>query len=294
MTSKVNSQPLILNGRSVSDEVLKSIVYEIELLKFQNKRVPGLAVILVGDNPASQTYVKNKEITAKKLGIYSEVHYMQTNTSEDEIIKLISSLNSNKKIDGILIQLPLPIHIKTEKVIDSIDPNKDVDGLHSYNLGKLMRGEKTLTPCTPQGVIEILNHYLININGMSAVIIGRSTLVGKPLSVLLLEKNATVTITHSKTNNIEEVARGADILISAIGKPKLITKDWVKPDAIVIDVGINRVYENNTNKLVGDIDYDNVSKFCQAITPVPGGVGPVTIAMLMANTLKAYKERETK
>ena len=292
--SKVNPQPLILNGRTVANEVQKITATEIELLKSQNKRVPGLAVILVGDNPASQTYVKNKEITAKKLGIYSEVHYMQTNISEEEVIKLINSLNSNKKIDGILVQLPLPIHIKTEKVIDSIDPNKDVDGLHSYNLGKLMRGEKTLTPCTPQGVIEILNHYLINTNGMSAVIIGRSTLVGKPLSMLLLERNATVTIAHSKTNNIKEISRTADILISAIGKPKLITKDWIKPDSIVIDVGISRIYENGVSKLVGDVDYENASSICQAITPVPGGVGPVTIAMLMSNTLKAYKEREEK
>ena len=292
--TKVNSKPLILNGRIVADEVQKSTADEIELLKSQNKRIPGLAVVLIGDNPASHIYVKNKEIACKKLGIYSEVHHLQTNTSENEVIKLINSLNSNDKIDGILVQLPLPIHIKTEKVIDSIDPNKDVDGLHPYNLGKLMRGQKTLTPCTPQGVIEILSHYSININGMSTVVIGRSTLVGKPLSMLLLEKNATVTIAHSKTYNIEEIARNADVLISAVGKPKLITKTWIKPDAIVIDVGINRVYENGNSKLVGDVDYDNVNSMCRAITPVPGGVGPVTIAILMANTLKAYKERETK
>ena len=288
------TKPLILNGRLVADEVLKSTASEIELLKSQNKRIPGLAVILIGDNPASHTYVKNKEIACKKLGIYSEVHHMKTNISEGEVISLINSLNSNKKIDGILVQLPLPTHIKTEKVIDSIDPNKDVDGLHPYNLGKLMRGQRTLAPCTPQGVIEILNHYSVNLNGMSAVVIGRSTLVGKPLSILLLERNATVTITHSKTNNVEKIAKTADILISAIGRPKLITKNWIKPGAIVIDVGINKINENGTNKLVGDVDYDNVSSICQAITPVPGGVGPVTIAMLMANTLKAYKERETK
>ena len=291
MMHKINSKPLILNGRSVADEVLKSTASEIELLKSQNKRIPGLAVVLIGDNPASHTYVKNKEIACKKLGIYSEVHQMQANVSEDEVIKLIGSLNSNKKIDGILVQLPLPIHIKAEEVIDSIDPNKDVDGLHPYNLGKLMRGQKTLVPCTPQGVIEILNHYSVNVNGMSAVIIGRSTLVGKPLSMLLLERNLTVTIAHSKTNNLEEIARSADILIAAVGKPKLITKDWVKPDAIIIDVGINRINENGTSKMVGDVDFDSVSSVCKAITPVPGGVGPVTIAMLMNNALRAYKNK---
>ena len=289
--SKVNSKLLILNGRTVADEVQKITATEIELLKSQNKRIPGIAVVLAGDNPASQTYVKNKEIAAKKLGIYSEVHHMQANISENEVINLINSLNANKKIDGILVQLPLPTHIKTERIIDSIDPNKDVDGLHPYNLGKLMHGQNTLTPCTPQGVMEILKYYSINIRGLSAVVIGRSTLVGKPLSILLLEKDATVIITHSKTENIEEIARSTDILISAIGKPKLITKDWIKPDAIVIDVGINRISEHGTSKLVGDVDYDNVSSICKAITPVPGGVGPVTIAMLMNNTLKAYKNK---
>ena len=291
---KVNSQPLILNGRLVADEVLKNTSSEIELLTSQNKRIPGLAVILVGDNPASHTYVKNKDIASKKLGIHSEIHNLKENTPESEVIKLINLLNSNTKIDGILVQLPLPAHIKTEKVIASIDPSKDIDGLHPYNLGRLIRGQNTLTPCTPQGVIEILNHYSIDVSGMSAVVIGRSTLVGKPLSLLLLEKNATVTIAHSKTDNIEVIARNADILISAIGRPKLITKAWVKEGAIVIDVGINRIQDDNTSKLVGDVDYDAVSTICQAITPVPGGVGPVTIAMLMTNTLKAYKEREAK
>ena len=288
---KTNSKPLILNGRLVADEVLKNTAKEIEILKSGNKRIPGLAVVLVGDNPASHTYVKNKEITCQKIGFYSEVHNLQTNTSERDVINLINSLNSNRNIDGILVQLPLPDHIKTEKIIESIDPKKDVDGLHPHNLGKLLQGNKTLTPCTPQGVIEILNYYSINPSGMSVVIIGRSTLVGKPLAILLLEKNATVIIVHSKTPNIKEIAKSADILISAIGKPKLITKHWVKLDAIVIDVGINRITESGISKLVGDIDFDDVYSACKAITPVPGGVGPVTIAMLMANTLKAYKER---
>ncbi len=290
----VNSKPLILNGRLVADEVQKNIISEIEILKSQQKRVPGLAVVLIGNDPASQIYVKNKDIACKKLGLYSEVHNLPSTISESEVLNLISSLNFNNKIDGILIQLPLPNHLNKEKILDSIDPTKDVDGLHPYNLGKLMRGDKTLTPCTPQGVIEILKHYSINISGCSAVVIGRSILVGKPVSILLANENATVTIAHSKTKNIEEVAKNADILISAIGKPKLITKNWIKDGAIIIDVGINRLQENGVNKLVGDVDFENVNQLCKAITPVPGGVGPVTIAMLMSNTLKAYKERMSK
>lgn len=290
----VNSKPLILNGRLVADEVQKNIISEIEILKSQQKRVPGLAVVLIGDNPASQTYVKNKDIACKKLGLYSEVHNLPSSISENEVLNLINSLNSNNKIDGILVQLPLPNHLNKDKILDSIDPTKDADGLHPYNLGKLMRGDKTLTPCTPQGVIEILKHYFINISGCSVVVIGRSILVGKPVAILLSNENATVTITHSRTRNIKEVARNADILIAAIGKPKLITKDWIKDGAIVIDVGINRLQENGVSKLVGDVDFDDVSQLCKAITPVPGGVGPVTIAMLMSNTLKAYKERTSK
>ena len=185
--------------------------------------------------------------------------------------------------------MPLPSHINAEKVLEQIDPKKDVDGLHPYNLGKLLSGKGYLKPCTPQGVIEILKHYSINLKGKNAVVIGRSNLVGKPLSLLLLEENATVTIAHSKTSNLDKVSREADILISAVGKPKLVKRNWVKPESVVIDVGINKITENGVSKLVGDVDYDEVSTVCQAITPVPGGVGPVTIAMLMANTLKTYK-----
>ena len=293
--SKVNftsSTPLLLNGREVAFEVLEKVKNEINLLRAKNKRAPGLAVILVGENPASYTYVKNKEKKCIELGIYSEVHRLEASISEKELIKLVESLNNNKNIDGILIQLPLPDHIKAEKIIEHIDPAKDVDGLHPYNLGNLFSGYKSLMPCTPQGVMEILKHYSINISGALAVVIGRSTLVGKPLATLLLQGNATVTVTHSKTINIEDISRSADILISAIGKPKLVTKDWVKSNAIIIDVGINQIHENGTTKLVGDVDFESVSSICKAITPVPGGVGPVTIAMLMSNTLLAYKMRD--
>lgn len=288
---KVNSTPLILDGREVATEVLKTIRIEINKLKLEQARLPGLAVILVGENPASQVYVRNKEKTCIELGIYSEVHKLPSSTSESELIKLIESLNNNNNIDGILVQLPLPIHIKSEKVIKYLDPNKDVDGLHPYNLGSLLSSQNCLKPCTPQGVIKILKHYSINLSSMNVVVIGRSTLVGKPLLMLLLSENATVTVAHSKTGNIEEISRSADVLVCAIGKAKLVKKHWVKPDAIVIDVGINKIYENGIQKIVGDVDFESVSPICQAITPVPGGIGPVTIAMLMANTLEAYKAR---
>ena len=287
--SKVNSTPLILDGRQVANEVLENTSREIEVIKSKKVRLPGLAVLLIGENPASHTYVKNKEKTCNKLGIYSEVIKLQNNITEKDILKLVESLNSNSKIDGILVQLPLPKHLDSNKVIESIDPKKDIDGLHPYNMGRLLNNQECLTPCTPKGIMQILKHYSINISGMETVIVGRSILVGKPLSIMLLNENATVTITHSKTKNIEEVTKKADLLISAIGKANLIKRDWVKKGAIVIDVGINKIIDNEKSTIVGDVDFNEVSNICKAITPVPGGVGPVTIAMLMSNTLKAYK-----
>ena len=291
---KANSTPLILNGRTVRDEVLKNIKSEINQIKLENKRLPGLAVVLVGEAPASYTYVKNKEKKCTELGIYSEVHRLPGNTSENELTQLIKSLNKKKNIDGILLQLPLPAHIKSEKVIEVIDPKKDIDGLHPHNLGKLLSGQWCLKPCTPQGIIEILKHYSINISGASTVVLGRSILVGKPLSLLLLRENATVTIAHSKTKNIEEVTSSADILICAVGKPRLVKKSWVKPGATVIDVGISKINTNENTEITGDVDFEEVKSVCGAITPVPGGVGPVTIAMLIKNTMEAYKENREK
>lgn len=289
--TKVNLSSLILNGRTVADEVLSNINSEISQIKSQNKRLPGLAVILVGNNPASHTYVKNKEKKCKDLDIHSEVFKLPENISEGELVKQIKLLNENKKIDGILLQLPLPIHLNAKKIIEYIDPVKDVDGLHPYNSGKLISGGSCLIPCTPQGVIEILKYYSINISGKSAVVVGRSNLVGKPLALLLIQENATVTIAHSKSENLKDITKSADILISAIGKARFIKESWVKEQAIVIDVGINNIIENGQTKIVGDVDYENVKHICKAITPVPGGVGPVTIAMLMKNTLQAYKSR---
>lgn len=290
-SKKVNLTPLILNGREVANEVLKGARNEINLLKGQNKRLPGLAVILVGNNPASHTYVRNKEKICKEIGIYSEVYILEENITEKELLANVNLLNKSSKIDGILIQLPLPKHINSEKVIESIDPEKDIDGLHPYNLGKLLSGQSCLKPCTPQGVIQILKHYSINIKGSKAVVVGRSNLVGKPLALLLLKENATVTVVHSQTQKLSEITKEADILVCAIGRAHFIKKDCVKAGAVVIDVGINSINENGKNKITGDVDFEGVKSNCQAITPVPGGVGPVTIAMLMANTLNAYKMR---
>ena len=286
----IDSSPLLLNGREVANEVLKNIKVEIDKVKTAGiKRLPGLAVLLIGDDPASQTYVTNKERASNKLGIYSEVYRLKSTVSEKELIEKIKQLNYDKRIDGILLQLPLPKQLNPQKLINEIDPQKDVDGLHPINLGKLMAGQPCLKPCTPLGVIEILKHYSIDITGLQTVIIGRSILVGKPLAMLLLEKNASITVLHSKSKNIDKATKNADLLISAIGKPQIVKRSWIKEGAIVIDVGINKVVEDGANKLTGDVDFNNVKDICKAITPVPGGVGPVTIAMLMLNTLEAYK-----
>lgn len=288
---ETNTTPILLNGREVANEVLKNVENEINTIKSNNKRPPGLAVLLVGENPASKTYVNNKEKACNSIGIYSEVHKFQDNITQESLMERIEQLNNDNKIDGILLQLPLPSHLDSQKLINAISPKKDVDGLNPINLGKLMSGQQCLKPCTPLGVIEILKHYSINLSGAKAVVIGRSSLVGKPVSLLLLEKNASVTVVHSKSKNIEQITKTADILICAIGKPRLVKKDWVKPGATIIDVGINKITEQGKDKLVGDVDFEDVKALCKAITPVPGGVGPVTIAMLLSNTLEAYKNK---
>lgn len=289
--SKTNLKPLILDGREVANEVLKVVKTDISYLKSKNKRLPGLAVILVGDNKASHTYVTNKEKKCIELEIHSEVYKFPANIPEIEVIKKIKELNNSVTLDGILLQLPLPKHMKSENLLESILPIKDVDGLHPLNMGKLIAGQECLKPCTPQGVIEILKYYAIPLEGRQVVMVGRSVLVGKPLSILLLGENATVTIVHSKSKNINEITKSADIVISAIGKPNLIKSNWIKHDSVIIDIGINKITEDGKEKIVGDVDFKDVSSICKAITPVPGGVGPMTIAMLILNTLKAYKMR---
>lgn len=274
----------IIDGKEVSEKILNEIKNEIDT--FEKK--PCLAVILVGDNKASQTYVKNKEKKCEQVGITSITHRLPENTSEEELLKLIYDLNSNDKVNGILVQLPLPKHINEDNVINSINVDKDVDCFHPINVGLMYTTSKhsIFKPCTPYGVIKLLEHYNIEATGKHCVILGRSNIVGKPMATLMLEKNATVTICHSKTKNLKEITKSADILISAIGKVNIITKDMVKENAVVIDVAINR---NEDNKLCGDVDFENVKEITSFITPVPGGVGPMTIAMLMQNCLISFK-----
>ena len=277
---------VLIDGKKVSAEVRAYLAKEAGELKEKTGRVPGLATVLVGDDPASAVYVRNKNKICRELGFKSFKQKLSLDTSEAKLLQLIKELNSNNDIHGILVQLPLPNQIDSEKILQAIDPNKDVDGFHPVNVGKLVVGNALLTPCTPTGIIKLLDYYEIDISGKHAVVLGRSNIVGKPVSMLLLQRNATTTICHSRTKNLEEITRSADILVAAIGRANFVTEDMVSKGTIVIDVGINRV----DGKLIGDINFETVSKKASYITPVPGGVGPMTIALLMENTLKAFKE----
>ncbi len=277
----------ILDGKALSDKIKENIKRETKELK-KKGIVPGLAVILVGDNPASHTYVRMKEKACEMTGIYSIVHKMPLDISEEKILETIRMMNNNPNIDGILVQLPLPPQIDTQKILDSIDPKKDVDGFHPFNVGRLVLGLDCFVPCTPLGVMRLLKEYNIDVKGMDACVVGASNIVGKPMMNLLLNSFATVDICHIYTKDLKSHTKRADILIVGVGKVNLITKDMVKEGAIVIDIGINRL-ENG--KLVGDVDFENVAPLTSYITPVPGGVGPMTIAMLLENTLKAAKGR---
>ncbi len=274
---------IIIDGKQTSAKLRQSIYDKVADLKKKGVN-PGLAVIIVGDDPASRTYVNNKKKACAECGIYSEEYALPAETEEKELLELISVLNGRDDINGILVQLPLPKHISEEKVILSIDPKKDVDAFHPQNVGAIMTGDYEFLPCTPAGVMALLEEYGIDVSGKSAVVIGRSNIVGKPQAMLLLHKNATVTICHSRTKDLAEVTRQADIVVAAIGKLEFVTKDMIKPGAVVIDVGINR---NAEGKLRGDVNFDEVKDVASYITPVPGGVGPMTITMLMQNTLRA-------
>ncbi len=276
----------LIDGKKVSAEIKEQVAREVDKLKKQTGKVPGLAVVLVGEDPASAVYVKNKNKTCEKMGFQSFSHPLSADTEEKVLLKLIAGLNANPEVNGILVQLPLPDHINEQKVLEAIDPKKDVDGFHPVNVGYLTSGADALAPCTPAGIIEMLDFYKIDIEGKHAVILGRSNIVGKPMASLLLKRHATVTICHSRTRDLPAMARSADILVAAIGKPRFVTEDMVGEGATVIDVGINRV----DGKLVGDVDFDKVAEKAAFITPVPGGVGPMTIAMLMKNTLSAFKK----
>ena len=274
----------LINGKEVAEKIKLQVKEEIKSL---DKDVT-LAVVIVGDNPASKVYVNNKKKACKLVGIQSLEYGLPENTSEDELLSLIDRLNNYNYVDGILIQLPLPRHINTDMVIERINPEKDVDGFTAINTGKLWLGQYDIAPCTAIGVIELLDYYNIDIAGKHCVIVGRSNIVGKPVAALMLERNATVTVCHSKTQNLYDITRTADILITAVGKPKFITRDMVKDGAVVIDVGINR---DENGKLYGDVDFENVKDKTTAITPVPGGCGPMTVAMLVKNTLEAAKSQ---
>lgn len=280
----------ILDGKNVSARVKERVKFEALNLKNQGIE-PALAVILVGEDKASQTYVAAKEKACNLCEIKSVMHRLSESTTQSELIALIDVLNLDDGIDGILVQLPLPKHIDTNKILETISPAKDVDGFAAINVGKLASGLDGFVPCTPLGIMEIFKAYDINLEGKNAVVIGRSNIVGKPMANLLLNANATVTVTHSKTQNLKEICAGADILVAAIGRADFVTADMVKDGAVVIDVGINRM---DDGKLKGDVKFDEVAPKCSFITPVPGGVGPMTIAMLLSNTIKSAKNRAKK
>ena len=283
-----------INGTQVAFEIKESLKNDIENNFYAlNRPAPKLVLILVGNNPASQVYVAGKSKACSQVGISSQIYHLEENTTEEELEKVIKTLNKDKTVDGILLQLPLPNHLNEQKMIDLISPEKDVDGLTKINLGKLLSCDNSgLFGCTPSGIIELLKHYKVDLKGKDVVVINRSLLVGKPLALMFLQENATVTICHSKTKDLKQKTLNADIVVVAVGKKHFLTEDMVKEGAIVIDVGINR--DENTKKLCGDVDFDNVSKKCSLITPVPGGVGPMTIAMLLKNTYKTTLNKYNK
>jgi len=278
---------MIIDGKKEAQLLRDEIKKEIESIKSKNNEVPGLTVILIGDFAPSQIYVKNKQKNAKEVGINSEVVRYPKDVSEKEVLKKIIELNENDAVSGILVQLPLPPQVNKEKIINAINPLKDVDGFHPINVGNLSSGYNATVPCTPLGCLLLIKKIEPNLSGKHAVIIGRSNLNGKPMAQLLLKENCTVTIVHSKTKDLKTECLKADILVAAVGVPNLVKSDWVKKDSIVIDVGINKV----ADKIVGDVEYDTVKEKVRAITPVPGGVGPMTIACLLKNTLECFRGR---
>ena len=274
----------IIDGKALAQKMQGALTEKVGQMKEKYGLVPGLVVILVGDNPASQIYVRNKEQAALKAGFRSETVRLSESVSEEELIELIGQYNTDPAFHGILVQLPLPQHINDKKIILAIDPNKDVDGFHPMNTGHLWSGRPGMVPCTPAGIMELLHEYGVNLEGKHAVIVGRSNIVGKPMAQLLLDKNATVTLTHSRTRQLPDIARQADILIVAIGSGHFVTKEFIKEGAVVIDVGMNR---SETGKLIGDVKFEEAAEAASLITPVPGGVGPMTITMLLEQTYQA-------
>ncbi len=278
----------LIDGKSLAKKIQQEVASEVEILKQEKNIVPGLAVILVGDDPASHAYVKMKAKACEEVGFYSITHNMPDTISQDEIIEIIEMMNENPHIDGILVQLPLPKHIDTDKILEVIDPKKDVDGFHPYNVGRLVTKLDSFVACTPLGVMKMFEAYDIDLQGKDVCVVGASNIVGKPMAALLLNADATVTVTHIETKDLSSHTSRADIVIVGVGVPGLIKSDMIKEGAIVIDIGINRIEDGS---LVGDVAFDEVGPKCSYITPVPGGVGPMTIAMLLSNTLKSAKQR---
>jgi len=282
------SHAYIIDGKAIAAKVRADVAAEVARMKAQYGFVPGLAVVLVGEDPASKVYVRNKAEQTIEVGMQSFEHKLPEETAESALLDLVAKLNRDPAVHGILVQMPLPKHIDSVKILDSIDPAKDVDGFHPVNVGKLSIGERALAPCTPVGSIILAKSVKHDLSGLDAVVVGRSNIVGKPMAQLLLRENCTVTIAHSRTKNLPEVVRRADLVVAAIGKPEFVKGDWIKPGAIVIDVGINRIVKpDGKGKLVGDVAYAEAVQVAGAITPVPGGVGPMTIACLLKNTVEA-------
>lgn len=279
----------LLDGKALAAKIYQQLQTQIQELQTEIGRPPGLAVLMVGDNPASAAYVRNKEKACTQVGIASFGKHFPQETSQKELEDVIAKLNKDERVDGILVQLPLPDHLDAVTLLNRIHPDKDADGLHPVNLGRLVRGEAGLRSCTPAGVMRLLQEYEIPLGGKNAVVVGRSILVGKPMALMLLEANATVTIAHSRSQNLSIITKNADILIAAVGRPGLITADMVKPGAIVVDVGMNRVTNaNGKSRLVGDAELESIAGVAAYLTPVPGGVGPMTVAMLLQNTFTSY------
>ena len=280
----------VIDGKAIAAEVRAQVAADVKALEASHDLKPGLAVVLVGEDPASKVYVKNKAAQTVEVGMNSYEYKLPDTTSESEILSLVDRLNRNKNVHGILVQLPLPKHVNAEKVLNSVDPDKDVDGFHPVNVGRLWVGERALVPCTPTGSAILAKTVAPNLKGMNAVVIGRSNIVGKPMAALLLRESCTVTVAHSQTSDLPGVVRGADLVIAAVGRPEMVKRDWIKPGAIVIDVGINRVTgPDGKGRLVGDVAYAECAEVAGFITPVPGGVGPMTIACLLQNTVEAAK-----
>jgi len=282
------TQALTIDGKAIAAKVRADVAQEVARIKAEQGFTPGLAVVLVGEDPASKVYVRNKAAQTAEVGMESFEHKLSEKTSEEDLLALVAKLNADPAVHGILVQMPLPKHINSTKVLESVDPAKDVDGFHPMNVGKLSIGQRALAPCTPVGSIILAKSVKDDLTGLNAVVVGRSNIVGKPMVQLLLRENCTVTVAHSRTRDLPGVVRGADLVVAAIGKPEFVQGDWIKPGAIVIDVGINRIIKpDGKGKLVGDVAFADAAKVASAITPVPGGVGPMTIACLLKNTVDA-------